>query len=102
MVYLVSLGFSIWAMIPHPRNDEPDEDEDEFPEPKTSKTWEMQSMKSPTTPYASMPFTPRTQAFYTLDRTLPLRQNAAASQQQAEEQLQPYPEKQGESSTRFA
>lgn len=67
-------------MWPNPDNDLPDEDDDdEMSEAQRQeyKNWEMQNMKTPTTAVMSTPFTPRTQAFHTLDRTLPLRQPQA-------------------------
>ena len=74
MVYLVNLGFALYAMWPNPANDKKKEDEDEYgsPEPKEPYNWEMQSIKTPIG--RAMPYTPRTQAFHTLDRQLPLRQ----------------------------
>ncbi|KAH6990818.1 hypothetical protein BKA56DRAFT_610394 [Ilyonectria sp. MPI-CAGE-AT-0026] len=73
-VYVLNLAFAMWAMWPNKENDVVDED-DEYSttsEPKESRNWEMQSMKSPIS-YNQAPFTPRTQAFHTLDRQLPLR-----------------------------
>jgi hypothetical protein len=73
-VYVAFLGLSIYSMLP---NDQAADDEDEDGEegghsavvsPATDKQWEMQ----PVTPGAT-PFTPRTQAFHTLERKLPLR-----------------------------
>lgn len=99
MVYLLNLGFSAYAMWPNPANDVEDEDEEEGHDdgsstsshPKAGRPWEMQSMagnpnagmwqqqgmKSPGLSVRSMPFTPRTQAFHTLDRQLPLRSQQA-------------------------
>ncbi|KAH7155496.1 hypothetical protein B0J13DRAFT_227416 [Dactylonectria estremocensis] len=73
VVYFLNLVFSIWAMLPNKENDIEEED-DEFsaPEPKESRNWEMHSMKSPIN-YNPQAFTPRTEAFHTLDRQLPLR-----------------------------
>jgi hypothetical protein len=64
-------------MFPNPKNDiNEDEDEDEYnqtgKQPAGDK-WEMQ----PPASARSIPFTPRTQAFHTLERKLPLRQNYA-------------------------
>lgn len=76
VIYVLNLGFSIWAMWPNPLNDV-DEEDDQFSTSSNLKersTWEMQSMKSPMSIHES-PFTPRTQAFRTLDRQLPLRQH---------------------------
>lgn len=75
-LYLIYLGFSLYAMWPNPDNDLPDEDDDDAMSEETRqeyKNWEMQNMKTPTG-VSVTPFTPRTQAFHTLDRTLPLRQ----------------------------
>ncbi|KAK3335345.1 hypothetical protein B0T19DRAFT_452287 [Cercophora scortea] len=82
ILYATYLGLSIWAMLPNPELDIEDED-DEFSvpggrsSPSGDDKWEMQ----PTTPGRgpmSVPFTPRTQAFHTLDRKLPLRGGAYA------------------------
>lgn len=69
-LYAVNLGLAIWAMMPNRELDmEGDEDDDEV-SPTTDKQWEMM----PKTPGGgAVPFTPRTQAFHTLDRRLPLR-----------------------------
>lgn len=76
VVYLVNLGFAIHALWPNPENDVVDEDDQNSatsdPKERSMSIWEMQSMKSPVSANA-MPFTPRTQAFHTLDRQLPLR-----------------------------
>lgn len=67
-LYVVNLGLAIWAMVPNKELDlENDDDDDDAP--PTNKEWEMQ----PRTPGTAVPFTPRTQAFHTLDRKLPLR-----------------------------
>ncbi|KAL1865294.1 hypothetical protein VTK73DRAFT_5295 [Phialemonium thermophilum] len=69
-IYLANLGLSIWSMLPNKKMD--DEEEIDSPaestSPATFKEWEMQP-----TAGSSTPFTPRTQAFNTLDRKLPLR-----------------------------
>ncbi|KAF7546607.1 hypothetical protein G7Z17_g8316 [Cylindrodendrum hubeiense] len=77
IVYLLNLTFAIWAMLPNKVNDIVKDEDDEFTvsEPKESHNWEMQSMKSPMG--YQPPFTPRTQAFHTLDRQLPLRNQPA-------------------------
>lgn len=67
-LYVVNLGLALWAMWPDPTLSKEFED-DEDDEPVDSKQWEMQ----PTTP-RTVPFTPRTQAFHTLDRKIPARQ----------------------------
>lgn len=74
MLYLLNLGFAAYAMWPNKANDvTDDEDEGEMSaDSKDARKWEMQSMKSPLSARA-MPYTPRTQAFHTLDRQLPLR-----------------------------
>lgn len=77
VVYVLNLGFALYAMWPNPLNDiDVDEDDRDSTnsDPKERGTWEMQSMKSPVSVRES-PFTPRTQAFRTLDRQLPLRQH---------------------------
>jgi hypothetical protein len=74
-LYLCNLGCCIYAMFPNKINDISDEDEEEegstTSEPKERGVWEMHNMKTPS--IRSMPYTPRTQAFHTLDRQLPLR-----------------------------
>lgn len=55
-------------------NDTRDEEVDDSTGEVEPKKWEMHNMRSPTSIRAS-PFTPRTQAFHTLDRQLPLRQD---------------------------
>ncbi|KAK3382475.1 hypothetical protein B0T24DRAFT_15722 [Lasiosphaeria ovina] len=66
-IYLCNTALAAWAMFPNPLNDIRDDDDEE--EADNDKQWEMQPPATPRT----MPFTPRTQAFYTLDRKLPLR-----------------------------
>ncbi|PNY28382.1 Uncharacterized protein TCAP_01696 [Tolypocladium capitatum] len=77
VVYLVNLGFAIYATWPNQENDLAEERDEKLttsePKERSMSIWEMHSMKSPVSPNA-MPFTPRTQAFHTLDRQLPLRQ----------------------------
>lgn len=76
IIYLLNLGFAAYCMWPNKINDEIDEDDDDesetHSEPKNGQRWEMQSMKSPMS-FRQAPYTPRTQAFHTLDRQLPLR-----------------------------
>lgn len=67
-LYVANLGLAIWAMLPNPELDIKDEEEDEYG-PRSDKQWEMM----PRTPGTAVPFTPRTQAFHTLDRKLPPR-----------------------------
>ena len=68
-LYLVNLGLAIWAMLPNKELDMESDDDDDYAAPPTDKQWEMM----PRTPGTAVPFTPRTQAFHTLDRKLPLR-----------------------------
>jgi len=68
-LYLVNLGLAIWAMLPNKELDMGSDDDDDYAAPPTDKQWEMM----PRTPGTAVPFTPRTQAFHTLDRKLPLR-----------------------------
>jgi len=68
-IYLTNLGLGLWAMWPDKSLDMKDED-DEEELAGSAKQWEMQ----PQTP-RTIPFTPRTQAFNTLDRKLPFRSN---------------------------
>lgn len=74
-IYLCNLGFSIYAMLPNKINDVSDDDDDDEDGSTTSEpkggVWEMHNMKTPS--IRAMPYTPRTQAFHTLDRQLPLR-----------------------------
>ncbi|KAH7320172.1 hypothetical protein B0I35DRAFT_408876 [Stachybotrys elegans] len=72
VVYLLNLGFAAYAMKPNKDNDlMTDEDDDDYVPPgKETSNLEMQGMAG------AMPFTPRTQAFHTLNRDLPLRQDA--------------------------
>ncbi|CRK48412.1 hypothetical protein BN1723_008009 [Verticillium longisporum] len=95
-VVLVNLGMAVWGMWPteddkHPHrknsrwdDDSDDDDDDDNVESdrsspvKTGGQWEMASMaggKGPASPRVMVqPYTPRTMAFQTLDRKLPLRQ----------------------------
>lgn len=68
-IYVAQSAFAIWAMLPNKELDlEDSDDEDGYHGPKDKgEAVEMQ----PTQP--QVPFTPRTQAFHTLDRKLPLR-----------------------------
>lgn len=71
-LYLVNLGLAIWSMLPNPELENKDVDDDDDRSPSRDKQFELQ----PTTPGGrGVPFTPRTQAFHTLDRKLPLRSN---------------------------
>ncbi|RCI13221.1 hypothetical protein L249_0286 [Ophiocordyceps polyrhachis-furcata BCC 54312] len=71
-VYLINLAIALHATWPNRENDVSNEDDEDVATLDSTErgTWEMHSMKAP----ASTPYTPRTQAFYTLDRQLPLRQ----------------------------
>jgi hypothetical protein len=78
-LYLVNLGLAIWAMWPREGADyQEDDEEDEYNAgaARKEKELEMQNMRIPMTPGRNPPFTPytpRTMAFQTLDRKLPLR-----------------------------
>lgn len=71
----MSLALSIYALLPNKINDISEDDDEEegstTSEPKDRGVWEMHNMKMPDS--RATPFTPRTQAFHTLDRQLPLR-----------------------------
>jgi hypothetical protein len=72
MVYLFNLGFAAWAMWPNKELNDVDEDDNDSLYGYDAKPVEMQNIK--TGPLVSAtPFTPRTQAFHTLNRQLPLR-----------------------------
>lgn len=67
-------GFAIWAMIPNKDLDvEEDEDEDNYYYSGRPKEKGVAVEMTPTPPAQQVPFTPRTQAFHTLERKLPLR-----------------------------
>lgn len=74
-LYVVNLGLAIWCMLPNKELDaEGDDDDDDGLPAGGAKEWEMQ----PRTPATATPFTPRTQAFHTLDRKLmPMRKQFA-------------------------
>lgn len=78
-IYLVNLGLTIWALIPNEddKKTKPyDDDDDDDYTPSKERAWEMNPI--PSTPRTgTMPFTPRTQAFNTLERKLPLRSQYA-------------------------
>ncbi|KAM3524408.1 hypothetical protein NHJ13051_000087 [Beauveria bassiana] len=68
ILYLLNLGFAIYAMWPKSGHHLEDEsDSESIHSTQNLKGTEMQA-------FPSTPFTPRTQAFHTLDRKLPLRQ----------------------------
>lgn len=78
VVYLVNLGVAAHAMWPNKENEvADDEDRDSTAEYKERGAWEMHNWKSPAVAHES-PFTPRTQAFHTLNRQLPLREQQDA------------------------
>ncbi|EHA54324.1 hypothetical protein MGG_01229 [Pyricularia oryzae 70-15] len=82
-IYVINLGWSIFNMIPtkHDKTHDEDEDGEEYASsdsPTEVKTWEMQPQ---TAGPGGVPFTPRTQAFHTLDRKLPFRAYAEQRQQ---------------------
>ena len=68
VLYFANVCLAIWAMLPNPELDIPEDDEDDD-HVHNKEAVEMQ----PTTPRTAVPFTPRTQAFHTLERKLPLR-----------------------------
>ncbi|CAJ2500599.1 Uu.00g034520.m01.CDS01 [Anthostomella pinea] len=75
-VTLVNLGLNIWAMLPNEADKKDvDSDDDSYSSPSAMKRgaeWEMQGIP-PTPRTATMPYTPRTMAFNTLERKMPLR-----------------------------
>ncbi|AEO70010.1 82bd76e8-28af-4d56-ad79-2a61f42719ba [Thermothielavioides terrestris] len=73
-LYLCQTAFAIWSMLPNKELDRVESDDEEdgsVRKDKASSSVEMKSSSAPN-PQAT-PFTPRTQAFHTLDRKLPLR-----------------------------
>ncbi|KAJ2904535.1 hypothetical protein MKZ38_007867 [Zalerion maritima] len=84
-VLLVMLGQAVWSMLPNPDNDikmadDDDDDDESSSDNGREKGWEMTGFRSPMSPGGrsmmsgrSVPFTPRTQAFHTLESKLPLR-----------------------------
>lgn len=72
-LYVVNTGLAIWAMLPDKQLDADNGDDDDDDVSADGKEWEMQ----PRTPATATPFTPRTQAFHTLDRKLPMRKQFA-------------------------
>ncbi|KAK7223709.1 hypothetical protein V2G26_011712 [Clonostachys chloroleuca] len=86
-IYLIGLGFSIHAMLPNKSIDCPrkpdDDDDDDNVSHHSSPDWEMGNMKNggvvtstPFTPGPFTPFTPRTQAFNTLDHNSSVKPEA--------------------------
>ncbi|KAJ4290739.1 hypothetical protein N0V88_006488 [Collariella sp. IMI 366227] len=78
-IYAIQTGFAIWAMLPNKELDmyDSDDDDEEYARAirnrKKAAGKEMGMELQPTPPHQQTPFTPRTQAFHTLDRKLPLR-----------------------------
>jgi hypothetical protein len=74
VVYLFQVGLAIWAMLPNKELDmyDSDDEDDEYGRHPTKDKGVSVQMQ-PTPPSEQVPFTPRTQAFHTLDRKLPLR-----------------------------
>ncbi|TQN70605.1 hypothetical protein CSHISOI_04863 [Colletotrichum shisoi] len=82
-LYLANLGIALYVCWPNEGDKVDGEDEDASDSggsgispvsyAKEGREWEMRDMKGPASPRV-MPYTPRTQAFHTLDRKLPLRQ----------------------------
>lgn len=84
VIYLLGLGFTAWAMWPNKANDVADEDDDDVDSlqsasapAKANATVQMRSLHTPGFAASDSPFTPRTTAFHTLNRDLPLRQQYA-------------------------
>lgn len=78
VVCLVNFGLTVWALLPNERDKQEnpaDSDDESSPTALKGKgpSWEMHGI--PRTPRtATLPYTPRTMAFNTLERKLPLRQ----------------------------
>lgn len=78
-IYLVNIGLTVWALLPNPANDIVDDEDDDDSSPTALKkggNWQMHSIP-PTPRTGTIPFTPRTMAFNTLERKLPLRNQYA-------------------------
>ncbi|KXJ91292.1 hypothetical protein Micbo1qcDRAFT_233821 [Microdochium bolleyi] len=77
-ICVFNLGYGIYSMLPNELDnvvqDSDDEDSPSYGKggAASSKVWEMSAIP-PTPRTATMPYTPRTMAFNTLDRKLPLR-----------------------------
>ncbi len=67
---MLNVIFAVYSMVPNKALDLVDEDDDDL---KSSPTSDKHLEMQPQTPRTLPPFTPRTQAFHTLDRQLPLR-----------------------------
>jgi hypothetical protein len=77
--YVISLGFSCWAMWPNKANDISEYDDDESTHSVVKdRNVEMSSIQAQSFAQNDTPFTPRTQAFHTLNQDLPLRQHQNA------------------------
>lgn len=76
-IVLINLGLTIWALVPTQADRtsvSEDSDSDSSPtQLKGKENWEMHGIP-PTPRTANVPYTPRTMAFNTLERKLPLRQ----------------------------
>ncbi|KAK4144764.1 uncharacterized protein C8A04DRAFT_36333 [Dichotomopilus funicola] len=74
VLYLCQTGFAVWAMIPNKELDmyDSDDEDNDYRKPAARDKGVTVQMQ-PTPPNEQMPFTPRTQAFHTLERKLPLR-----------------------------
>ncbi|KAI0849645.1 hypothetical protein F5Y00DRAFT_235375 [Daldinia vernicosa] len=74
-IYAINLGMNIWAMLPNPKNDLKDDEDEETSSPaalKRGANWEMHGIP-PTPRTGTLPYTPRTMAFNTLESKIPLR-----------------------------
>ncbi|KFY26062.1 hypothetical protein V491_01480 [Pseudogymnoascus sp. VKM F-3775] len=77
-VFAFSIALSIWSMIPTEEMKEArklkkeEEAQSPYPENAGEKLWELRNMQTPAPTF--QPYTPRTLAFNTLDRQLPLRE----------------------------
>lgn len=81
VLYVLNLGFSFYAMLPNQINDVDEDDEDDMyvnSNANVSSYGPQYALNSPIRLQDS-PFTPRTQAFHTLDRKIP-QQNVTVVQ----------------------
>lgn len=67
VLYLVNLIFAVWGMWPNKALNDVDEEDDDSVESHEIKDWNAQGIKTPNT-IRDTPYTPRTQAFHSLDR----------------------------------
>ncbi|KAL0935405.1 uncharacterized protein CTRU02_209996 [Colletotrichum truncatum] len=79
-IFIASLGIAVYVCLPNKWDKMDDEEEgaagsdsNSSPVDPKEREWELHNMKGPATPRV-VPYTPRTMAFHTLDRKLPLRQ----------------------------